>query len=258
MPLYHHIEELPAGFMPRRMVSLVPSQTEWLYALGLEEEVVGITKFCIHPNHWFRQKTRVGGTKTVDMEKVAALSPDLVIANKEENIEGQVLALAEKYPVWLTDVNTVKEALMMMKDLAAITGKQKIGAVLLQEIENSLATWQPLGENKSALYLIWREPFMAAGDDTFIHSMLETMGLKNVLTGKKRYPELSPEELISLAPDYILLSSEPYPFKQKHLDEISEWLPHSKVLLVDGEIFSWYGSRMLHAVPYFRALAEQL
>ncbi len=256
MPLYTHINEWPAGHPPQRILSLVPSQTEWLYSIGLQEEVIGITKFCIHPEKWLRQKTRVGGTKTVDLERVASLQPDLIIANKEENVAEQIRALAENYPVFLTDVNDLDGAMAMMQDLAVITGRETTGGKLLDEISDSFASWQPLPGAKTVVYLIWREPYMSVGDDTYIHGMLEKLGFKNALTGQKRYPEINREQLQTIAPDFVLLSSEPYPFRQKHLDEISEWLPASKVVLVDGEIFSWYGSRMLKAVPYFQNVAS--
>ena len=251
---------LPA-WPPQRIVSLVPSQTELLCDLGLEREVVGITKFCIHPRNWFETKTRIGGTKTLNFEKIATLKPDLIIGNKEENERAQIEQLAEQYPVWMSDVATLEEAYDMMRRIGKLTGKTTESEELIKKIKASfgpdhpqLATCPP----PSAAYFIWRKPYMAAGGGTFIDAMMRVAGFKNVFANKSRYPEISLETLAEARPEIILLSSEPYPFREKHLKEIQAVCPDARVRLVDGELFSWYGSRLLHSAAYFRELSRQL
>lgn len=242
--------------LPQRIVSLVPSQTELLYHLGLNEQVVGITKFCIHPDEWFRSKTRVGGTKQVAVEKVLALQPDLVIANKEENVKEQVEAIAATVPVWVTDVNTLPEALQMIRQLGALTGTAGKADAIAAEVDSAFSqltkTLPPT--RPGACYLIWQDPLMTTGQDTFINAMLEAAGFTNCFAAKNRYPELTEADIRNAAPDVLLLSSEPFPFGEKHRQYWQEQLPATQVVLADGEFFSWYGSRLLQAPAYFQSL----
>ncbi|MDB5196666.1 MAG: iron transporter [Flaviaesturariibacter sp.] len=242
---------------PKRIISLVPSQTELLFDLGLEEEVVGITKFCIRPETWFRSKARIGGTKTVSLEKIKALNPDLIIANKEENVQEQVEALAKEFPVWISDINTLPEAISMIEKVAAVVGKKAEGEALCVKIQTAFYTFQPSNAKPRAAYLIWKNPYMSVGNDTFIHDMLDRAGFENILSHKTRYPEILIEELASLNCEVLLLSSEPYPFKQADIDELQVQLPNTRIELVDGELFSWYGSRLLQAPAYFQGLLEK-
>jgi ABC-type Fe3+-hydroxamate transport system substrate-binding protein len=242
---------------PQRIVSLVPSQTELLYHLGLNERVAGITKFCVHPQHWYRHKTRVGGTKQVNIAAVKALQPDLVIANKEENVQAQAEALAGFAPVYVTDVATVQDALHMMANVGRLTHTQAKAGELVAAISRGLGGVQPLAKPVGVLYLIWKDPFMCAGSDTFISDMLLHCGLHN-LAGGERYPTITANDLQRINPPLVLLSSEPYPFKQKHIAALQALLPHSRILLADGEMFSWYGSRMLYAAGYLQQLLRQL
>jgi ABC-type Fe3+-hydroxamate transport system substrate-binding protein len=234
----------------RRIVSLVPSQTELLYDLGLDDEVVGITKFCVHPEKWRNEKTIVGGTKNLDHEVVDSLKPDLIIANKEENTREDVEFLMKKYKVWVSDVGNIEDAYDMMSSVAKLTGTNASG--IITEIKDSFSALRSF-EAKRSLYLIWKKPWMTAGIDTFIHSMMKLGGFENVV-GARRYPELSDEEMRKLDPEVVLLSSEPYPFKGQHVEEIQKMLPAAKVVLVDGEMFSWYGSRMREAAGYIDKL----
>jgi ABC-type Fe3+-hydroxamate transport system substrate-binding protein len=236
-----------------RIVSLVPSITELLHSLGLEEEVVGITKFCVHPSEWFRTKTRIGGTKNIQSDKIKALSPDLIIANKEENIKEQVEPLLRDYEVLLTDVNDFSQALDMITQVGRATGKEKESEALAEEIRKSFSPLRD-GTGKTAAYLIWKEPWMTVGGDTFIHSMMQYAGFENVFADRSRYPQTSLEEIEKLKPQFVLLSSEPFPFKETHARQLQGVFSQSKILLVDGEMFGWYGSRMLHAATYFRQL----
>jgi ABC-type Fe3+-hydroxamate transport system substrate-binding protein len=237
---------------PERIVSLVPSQTELLNDLGLTSEVVGITKFCVHPSHWRNDKKIIGGTKNFDFEAIDLLKPDLIIGNKEENYKEGIELLSKKFPVWISDIVSFSDALQMITDVSEITGKKRRGIQIIEKINLAFGRLkkQPA---KRVLYLIWRNPWMAAGSDTFIHAMLERIGFVNCLEKRHRYPELSPEEIRALNPDVIFLSSEPYPFKDKHRDELHE-LVSSKCIFVDGEMFSWYGSRLIKAPDYFNEL----
>lgn len=245
-------ERISLPHTPRRIVSLVPSQTELLYDLGLEEEVVGITKFCVHPDSWFRSKTRIGGTKKVEVGRLKALGPDLVIANKEENTKEDVEAIRAFCPVWTSDVGTLDDALSMIRDVSSLCRLEVEGGRLEAEIRQSLASIAPL--NLKAAYLIWKDPYMAAGGDTFIHHMMAAAGIGNVFAEKLRYPEVSVEQIRCSGAEMVLLSSEPYPFKNKHIEVLSKLLPEQKILLVDGEMFSWYGSRIRHFASYIKDL----
>ncbi len=240
---------------PKRIISLVPSQTELLHDLGLEEEVIGITKFCVHPEKWFRTKTRIGGTKTIDIEKIKQLQPDLIIANKEENEKEQVEALQSIAPVWMSDIHTLEDALQMIRIVGDITFRKEQATRIAATIANNFATLHPIQE-QSALYLIWRKPWMTIGKDTFIHHMMSHIGLRNVYEDLGRYPEISEENMKDRNPSLVLLSSEPYPFKEQHIAELQRILPEAKIMLVDGEMFSWYGSRLLYSTAYFKELVR--
>ncbi len=238
---------------PKRIVSLVPSQTELLYDLGLEDEVVGITKFCVHPKEWFDNKRRIGGTKNPNIESILALEPDLIIANKEENLEEHIEKLAAKVPVWVSDVTNLDSAVDMIKQVGDLVGKEHEAGQLSTGIQNGFKNIQPKTPLRVA-YLIWRNPYMTVGGDTFIGDMLRRCGLVNVFENQKRYPQTLMEEIYSKKTDIILLASEPYPFTQKHINEIQAFLPDIKIQLVDGEMFSWYGSHLLKMPNYCNEL----
>lgn len=244
--------ELVVQFPPMRIISLVPSQTELLADLGLQNEVVGITKFCIHPPGW-QSKKKIGGTKNFNFEVIEQLKPDLIIGNKEENYRTGIETLQQKYPVWMSDITTLSDAVAMIKALGALTDRSQAAEDIANRIEKGFASVRQF-EFQRVLYLIWKKPWMAAGPNTFIHHMLSAIGLKNVVTGP-RYPEVQDSEFEKLDPEIILLSSEPYPFKESHIDELSKLCPNAKILLVDGEMFSWYGSRLLKAPAYFDRLS---
>lgn len=241
---------------PKRIISLVPSQTELLYSLGLNEEVVGITKFCVHPGEWFRTKTRIGGTKNINIEKIKSLSPDLVIANKEENIKEQVEALQDFTNVYVSDIFNLNDALNMILRVGALVHKNEAAGKIATLISKKFSSLKIIKEGRRAAYLIWQKPFIAAGSDTFIHNMMQYCGLQNVFAGKLRYPETTMEELQLLNCEILLLSSEPFPFKQQHIDALQPFLPSTKIILVDGEMFSWYGSRLVYAADYFDNLIQ--
>lgn len=250
-------------YVPKRIVSLVPSQTELLYSLGLDEEVVGITKFCVHPEKWFKTKTRIGGTKNLNIEKIISLSPDLIIANKEENVKESVDELSKLFPVWITDIADLDDSIKMIKDISQLVGKEKDGIELSDKIKQlfeSLNTDQQIINHfpVKACYLIWKEPYMTIGGDTFINAMLEKAGFKNVYADRLRYPEITINDIKKLNCEVVMLSSEPFPFTQMHVKELKSLLPEARIILVDGEMFSWYGSRLLKSPEYFNTLLQNV
>ncbi len=254
----HLARKIEVPSKPRRIVSLVPSQTELLFDLGLDEEVVGLTKFCIHPREKWRTLPRVGGTKDVKHDVIASLEPDLIIANKEENTEDDVRKLMKDYPVWVSDVRSVEDGFALVRDIGELTGAITRAATMKQQMEASWNEIKGIGQNRTVVYLIWNNPLMVAAADNFIHAVLDWCGLRNLaITLDGRYPEVRHEWLYRARPDIVLLSSEPFPFKEKHQNELSLlWADEEgdkpAIELTDGELFSWYGSRLLHAPAYFR------
>ena len=241
------------------IISLVPSQTELLYDLGLEAEVIGITKFCLHPQKWFKTKTRIGGTKTLNINKIKNLQPDLIIANKEENVKEQVEQFAVHYAVLVTDVNNLEDALSMIKAIGKLTGKTAKALSLAEEIQfkfQKLIDPNSYKRKIKSAYLIWKEPYMASGRNTFINDMMRYCGLTNIFTNVERYPKINHEDLQDC--ELILLSSEPYPFKEKHIHELQQEIPRTKIILADGEMFSWYGGRLLLAAGYFKQIRKEI
>lgn len=235
---------------PKKIISLVPSQTELLFDLGLDNEIAGITKFCTHPAIKVKQKAKVGGTKTLDIHRIKKINPDLIIGNKEENERAQIEELMPLFPVWMSDIADLPGAVDMIHRVGEITGKASMAAMLIAEIQSAFALFVPLQKNLKVAYLIWRKPFIVAGRGTFIDAMLQQCGLANAFD-QERYPEITPETLAHTQPDLVFLSSEPYPFREKHIKEFQDLLPDAVIKLVDGELFSWYGSRLRHAPAYF-------
>lgn len=196
------------------------------------------------------------------IEKIIGLQPDLIIANNEENVKEQVEALAEKFPVWVTDVKTLDEAINMIKDIGLLVGKTGEAANLELAIRNAFDDLNKTVNNTArrvrTTYLIWKEPYMTVGGDTFINDMMKHSGLQNIFEDSNRYPELEMQQLKKMNCELVLLSSEPYPFKEKHIEALQAELRGTKILLVDGEMFSWYGSRLLEAASYFKDLRESI
>jgi len=242
---------------PKRIISIVPSQTELLFDLGLDAEIIGITKFCIHPAEKFKTKTKVGGTKTINIELIKELNPDLIIGNKEENERSQVEELMELFPVWISDIADLDGALDMIQKVGEVVGKNNEAETLSNKISQQFDLLTIQQSQLRVAYLIWRKPYIVAGKGTFIDAMLQKCGLTNAFD-TDRYPEVTHERLIQAKPDMVLLSSEPYPFKEKHIAEFKTMLPNATIKLVDGELFSWYGSRLLHAPAYFSELMKAI
>jgi len=253
--------EVTFNYPPKRIVSLVPSQTELLFDLGLDAEVVGLTKFCVHPIDKFARCAKVGGTKKLNTDLIKDLKPDLIIGNKEENSQRDIEELSALFPVWMSDIYNLEDAKRTILQIGELVDRQPEASYLIHLISAGFSDLQNLalerGIDKKVAYLIWKKPYMAAGINTFINDILALNGMTNVIKST-RYPELDLNELLSLKPDLVFLSSEPYPFSDSHVQEIQTLLPDTKVMLVDGEMFSWYGSRLVQAVQYFFEFQKQI
>lgn len=242
---------------PQRIISLVPSQTELLCDLGLADKLVGITRFCVHPKSKYLSTPRIGGTKNLDFDKIAAQQPDLIIGNKEENERIQIEKLKEHFPVWMSDIFTLEDALEMIVRVSDMLEVQAKGNEIIVKIKTEFSQLLKFEQPKSVAYFIWKKPYMLAGKNTFIDDMLQQMGLINCID-ELRYPEVTLDQLKALNPDVIFLSSEPYPFKVRDFDDFKKALPNAVISIVDGEMFSWYGSRLIHSTTYFNSLIKEL
>ena len=246
------------GGKPKRVISIVPSQSEFLWEIGLRDELVGITKFCVHPNEMFSTIERVGGTKKLHIDKIRALKPDLIIGNKEENEQADIEVLQKEFNVWISDIYNFEDSFKMMIELGIILGKETETNSLVSKIKKSLLEIKDIFSNQKVAYFIWKSPYMLAASNTFIDFVLNYIGLNNSLSGFKRYPELIESALKELKIDYCFLSSEPFPFNENHVKDFKNMLPHAKIFVVDGEVFSWYGSRLLHLNVYIKDLKQQI
>lgn len=256
--IHDHMERIVAfDFPPKRIISLCPSITETLFALNLSDRIVGRTRYCIHPEELVKDVKTVGGTKRIKEDVIDELCPDLIIAEKEENPKEAIERLAEKYPVYVTDVRTYEDGLKMIRDLGAITDKMESASDMVKEIEEKFKDLRHAGGLKVA-YVIWQNPYMVAGVDTYIHSILEKCGFTNAFAHRpERYPEVSIEDFRTAAPDLILLSSEPFPFRKAHKKAFEQQFPNPKTMLIDGEI-CWYGVRMIKAADELNRLMVNL
>ena len=260
MSIKTHIDhlgrEVVLGKTPKRIISLVPSQTELLIDLGLENQLVGITNYCIHPSGKVIDIQKIGGTKTPKTDIIKALKPDIIIANKEENNFKDIEELAKDIPVWLSDVNTFEDNYKLIKDLGSLFNKLPEATAICSEIKRN---WENvrIDQLRSCIYFIWRKPYMVIGTNTFINSVLDKSGFDNLIT-ESRYPSLSELELVSLEPEIVFLSSEPYAFKEKHIYEFRKIFPHAIIKIVDGELFSWYGPRQKLLPAYISDLKKSL
>ncbi|PRB01852.1 cobalamin-binding protein [Chryseobacterium sp. MYb7] len=239
-----------------KIVSLVPSITEALFDLGLtENDVVGRTKFCIHPQDKIKNVAVIGGTKNINIEKIKALQPDLILANKEENVKEQVEALMDDYKVMVTNIDTIEDNYYLLKNLGKLFGKEDRAQLFNLKIYDIL-NQAKLDVPVKAAYLIWNNPYMTIGSDTFIHRILSEIGFENIFKNKTRYPQITTEDLADA--DVIMLSSEPFPFKEKHIEELQAFYPDKKIMIVDGEAFSWYGTHIAKCEHYFKELLTEI
>ena len=246
---------------PKRIVSLVPSQTELLVDLGLADSIVGITKFCVHPAHLRDEKTIVGGTKQIHFDKIKALQPDVILCNKEENTKEMVVDLEKIAPVHISDIYTIDDSFEIIRMYGELFNKTEKAQELTNKIKSKLKAFKTFiaeQPKQKVAYFIWKNPWMVAANQTFINEMLSLNKFENVYQNRTRYPEITFSDLKSRQPELILLSSEPYPFKNEEIDEFKSVFPEIKVKIVDGEAFSWYGSRLLKVFDYFKDLQKSI
>lgn len=230
----------------QKIISLVPSLTELLIDFGLKEQMIGRTRFCIHPEEEVGTIPIIGGTKNPRLESIIEMEPDLIIANKEENNKEDIEVLEKFAEIRLTEIDTIQDAILEISSLGEKLGVMVEARTLVNEI-TKLLDQRVFGEDRSVAYFIWKDPWMTVGHDTYIHDVLHKYHLNNVFGLQKRYPKTSLDELKKKNPELILLSSEPFPFSKKHIQVVQEACPNAKVQLINGEWFSWYGSRMLKA-----------
>jgi len=239
-----------------KVVSLVPSITEALFDLGLtENEVIGRTKFCIHPSEKVKNIAVIGGTKNINIEKIKALQPDLILANKEENVKEQVEALMADFKVIVTNVENIEDNYYLLKTLGRLFNKEEKAQCFNLKIYDILNEVKVSSKVKVA-YLIWKNPYMTIGSDTFIHKILGEIGFENIFKDRNRYPVIETEDLKEA--EIIMLSSEPFPFKEKHIEELKVFYPDKKIMIVDGEAFSWYGTHIAKCESYFKELIAEV
>jgi ABC-type Fe3+-hydroxamate transport system substrate-binding protein len=251
---------------PRRIVSLVPSITETLCGLGLADALVGITVYCAEPRDVVSTKTRIGGEKNPDLEKIRGLAPDLVIANIEENLRDDVDTLRSwSIPVWVTYPRTVAEGIRLIAELGSVTGTEARARAMLSDIEplyervvTSAARRAPV----AVFYPIWRGPYMTINRDTYIHDMLRVCGGRNVFADRpERYPTVTLDEVAAQRPAVILLPDEPFRFRRGHLADFAGYavvpaVRDGRIHLVDGKPFSWHGPRIADALRRIPGLID--
>ncbi len=258
-------KELILDEYPKRIISLVPSQTELLVDLGLEKNIIGITKFCIHPKQLLLDKTIVGGTKKVNYKKIISLQPDLIIGNKEENTKEMIHELEEIAPVYISNILTIEDSLKFISDIGQLCNRKIESIQLVQKIDNAKIDFIEFVKNqpfRRVAYFIWNKPWMVVGSNNYINEILKLNKFENIFgNAPNRYPEVYVENFYDLSPElkpeFVLLPSEPYHFKKEDIKELKQHIDCS-MKLVDGEMFSWYGSRILKAFEYFKNLHRTL
>jgi len=247
---------------PTRIISIVPSITELLFDLGVEDTIVGITSYCVHPFHFLTTKKSIGGTKKVNIERVKELAPDLIICNKEENTPEMVAALSEIAPVYVSEVNTISDSLELIQQLGNILSCRTEAKNLVSKINFKLDDFKLFMKDmptRKAAYFIWAEPWMVAANNTFINEVLKLNKFDNIYQNLERYPTIPLEKIrFSGDPRVVLLPSEPFKFTDDHAFEIATYANRSMTVFADGEYFSWYGSRLLKAFDYFKQLQKKI
>lgn len=254
--------EISLKSTPKKIISLVPSQTELLFDLGLENELVGITKFCVHPYHLKATKKIVGGTKKVNFSKIKALQPDFILCNKEENTYELLLELEKIAPTYFSNVNSIQDSINLITDLGKIFKRRTESSNLIAKIEFKLADFKQFIKDKpirKVAYFIWANPWMVAGNDTYINEILKLNKFENIYENKSRYPKIEINKIRHEGdPEVIILSSEPFSFKDEHALKIGSYTNRAVTVFGDGELFSWFGSRLLLSFDYFKELHKKL
>jgi ABC-type Fe3+-hydroxamate transport system substrate-binding protein len=246
---------------PERIVSLVPSLTEALFAFGAGTRVVGRTRYCLWPPRAVGKVPTVGGTKKVDVPRLLELEPDLVVAVREENSRENVERIQEAgVPVFVGAPESVEGALWLLRELARVVEAPRTEAVLgpIERVYGRLRERVEPANSRRLFVPIWKNPYMSVGSDTYAHDVLETCGGENVCGGSTRYPVFTLEEVEAAQPEIVLLPDEPYPFSAEDLEDFYALdIPaaHSdRIHLVDGKLLTWYGPRMASSLTQLAAL----
>jgi ABC-type Fe3+-hydroxamate transport system substrate-binding protein len=233
-----------------RLVSLVPSWTETLVAFGLENSLVGVTRYCVHPKEITDKVAKVGGTKDPDVAQIVALRPDLVVCEHEENRKVDVEALrGAGLEVWVSDVRSLDDSLREVHALGRAVGREEAAEALARRVEDTMAELARERRPDVPVYVpIWRRPWMTLTQDTYAHHVLAVAGARNVFADQEgRYPERGPEEAIEAGARAALLPTEPYPFHEKldaaREDLVEAGFPAERIRVIDGEALTWYGAR---------------
>ncbi|GGA38119.1 ABC transporter substrate-binding protein [Psychrobacillus lasiicapitis] len=241
---------------PKRIISICPAITETLFTLGLQDEIVGRTKYCIFPEDIVESVEKIGGTKEVKEDKIRALQPDLILAEKEENTAEIVQVLEKIAPVYVLEVQSIQDSYRFIKTLGTLTNKESEANLLVDSCKTVFPSSRM--QVKNAAYVIWRKPYMVVGGTTYINDVLHTLGFHNPFANEgSRYPAVTPEDLSAANLDVLLLASEPFPYQEKHIAEFRAFLPNTKIILIEGEMF-WYGARMEVAGAYLEKLASRI
>ncbi len=244
---------------PKRIISLVPSLTELLFHLKLDDEIFGVTNYCIHPSSKYSQKTKIGDPRDINMALIKAMEPDLILASKEENPREDIEFMMGEFKVFVSDIRTFEGAMCLIYEVGKIVDRKKDAKRLIKKLQVAYKPFPLLDKEIPIAYLIWNNPFMTINNNTFLHSMLEKVGFRNVFADEEeRYPTVTHEQILKMKPRYIFLSTEPYPFTESIMQELQPIFEGAQLKIVDGEMFAWYGYRMLRAAGYFQELAVEL
>jgi ABC-type Fe3+-hydroxamate transport system substrate-binding protein len=231
-----------------RIVSLCPSITESLVALGLGGSLAGVTRYCVHPREALQGIPRVGGTKNPDLEAIAALGPDLVFSNAEENRDADVAELSMRHRVDVSHPTRVADVPPLLRHLGELTGTRAVAEGWARAVEEKLAAARAVRPVRFA-YLIWKGPWMAAAAGTYISGLLETFGGVNVFPAASGpWPMTGEEQVAALAPELLVLPDEPFPFGDAERAHWNGILPSARIALVPGEDFCWHGVRTLRGL----------
>jgi ABC-type Fe3+-hydroxamate transport system substrate-binding protein len=236
--------------MAARIVCLVPSITELLCDLGLSEQLVGRTGFCIHPWETVRSIPKVGGTKDLKFDRIRELEPTHVVVNVDENRKEDAEALAEFIPdVVVTHPQSPRDNLALYRQMGGTFGVEAEAEKLCGEFEAAYErALAGRGAEQRVLYLIWRDPWMTIAPETYISQTLSLFGWETIpRQAEERYPQI---DISACEVDRVLLSSEPFHFKEQHVRDVEELVPGATVSLIDGEMTSWYGSRAIRGLDY--------
>lgn len=246
----------------RRLVSLCPSTTESLAEMGFAPSLVGVTRYCVRPSGLLEGIPQVGGTKDPDHARIASLSPDLLFLNSEENRREDIDALAARFRFDLSHPRRVRDVPPLLRRWAAASGSAAAGEAAAERVESGLRVAEDsLASRRPFRYvaLVWREPWVAAGEETYLADLVRLAGGIPALApglGDWRRPAI--EELRAARPDVVLLPDDPYPFRERHRTELEGLLPGARALLLAGQDWCWHGTGTLRGLAAARALAGSL